>query len=262
MSNSNASATLNYLVQVQVTDHGHCDPHSIRKGIEEGVARMRDEGHLTDLDDETTLIHAIQTTMPNTLTDAVMHMLGASVDQDAEARKFLEYSLDEFRHNFAADRARVLTASDRELLLDAMTTQRIEWERNEKGSYLGGIVVSGLDSWHAKPDAAILQEVLFANPCISCVYDDEPIVQMMELFARPEVWAIVAAKSMADIDQVRDQFDSLPDQMEIDKIGAPANKVLYQRAEKALEVVHKHLDAAVYAVQEQREHRDQDAPTA
>ena len=54
---------LQYLVSVELTDNGQCDPLIIEKGIALGIKKIVDEGQLTANDDESTIIHTVTTSL-------------------------------------------------------------------------------------------------------------------------------------------------------------------------------------------------------
>lgn len=72
--------TVHYTVAAEVDDYGQFDTNTLRDAITEGIERMRNEGQLTDSQDETTLVGGIAVRHENDNPQEIIQELYSALD--------------------------------------------------------------------------------------------------------------------------------------------------------------------------------------
>lgn len=151
--------------------------HIVITGMLELTAEKRNE------------IERAATTLGATLIDARFRSHATDLtplrEDQSSAASVVRCAVDMFDRTMAA--AQILSSEDRDTLIYGIAQERHCWEQD----WLGDVVGNGYTGWNSHPDNLIIEDALVTNFCLQSIGDTGDRIKLLQIMARPEVFAIV-----------------------------------------------------------------------
>lgn len=123
-------------------------------------------------------------------TTQTMAALGSLIDQTPQARDALQGAIREVFQGFESRRSKLLSAEEREVLLNGMVGVRETWEANGDKPF-ANIVKFGHMAYAIACDEALLEEALVSNQVTLYISSDQDRITFLRMLAKPDVLAVL-----------------------------------------------------------------------
>lgn len=183
------------------------DTSTMRAGFEQAVEIGRNEGMLTPIDDETTLIKSIAVTHAASPADAVWQLLSPSLADSLEARRAVDLAVSTVLRQHARERVSFLSEDEREYLINGMVAARQSWEKSGDDTWIADVVHYGYDAYAAEPDVGLMEAALCDNPIFAHLADAAERLAVLRVLATPEVVDMVCSDERGNPVRDFDEYD-------------------------------------------------------
>lgn len=228
-----------FVVTANVVPGPLMDEHTMRKGIEEGIDIAKRECMLTKLEDEETDIRSITVAAGSSPVDAVMAVLGRSIEDTPESRTSLRMALQKVLREHAPGRLQILAPVEREALISGIVALRKDWQRSGQDDWISDVARNGYDGWEAQTDMDLLGSALISS-CVLAELNGQQLVTALTMLTRDNVvQAILAAHSRNEIDELIESVTRATEMMQDRTVSDQA----YDLAEEIVQKLEEQEDA-------------------
>ncbi len=183
------------------------DASTMRAGFEQAIAIGRNEGMLTSIDDETTIIESIAVTHAASPAEAVWQLLAPSLADSPDALRAISLAVTTILRQHARERVSILSEDERQHLLIGMVGARQSWEKNGDDGWIADVVHYGYDGYAAEPDVGLIESAFCDHPIFAHLADDAERLGVLRVLAKPEVVDMVCSADRGSPIHDLDEYD-------------------------------------------------------